>query len=472
MNTSRSNAQSEPEPVSVVNTYGSPVSAREDVVFFTEKAEGPSEEVAAAVGKLIEVTFSHPVDENLDWIIRDCLITLHEHGWGCSLLERGEEKDVVLVNLSSGEKRSDHEILLAYRELVRRIRFESSKLANLRRDSSYQIREIILDRLRKVRDPRYVSRPSTIEGILKLLRIDIVCETFLVQIVKEEVDASFFQMIQAEGPEYVTVDTCFSVEQLMTRIALERMRNFKRISPSGLLFCVECKYRLADGSCAECGDCLCASCHSRLHAKGNRRNHLFVLLEQVVCANCAVKSADIRCNDCGDLFCRSCFTSTHDKGKHLKHCVQLAVPVFCLNCELEEARIICLECFDALCLKCSNRIHRSGMRQEHALFGIQRIAYPKKLFASNIGDIVKILDRILTTPSRGNWYLFFDENSGPFWYNFVTRKTVPTTIEDMNLRPEESPEEQGAFEQARIAKAKQHACFETPSDFSYKLSMC
>ena len=469
MDSSRSRAQTEPD---VFPTTG--VSVRRNSSYDPGRSTGheciePSPESVGALASLLGLSLDKTENQNLSWIVRDCLLTLADNGWSSLVVARADSRDLIFQHKISGEKRSGHDIVSIYSAFAQRVRFEQTRLDTLRANPRFRIRELVLDRLRRAQHPRNMATPRTIESILNILGIDIFSEFFLAKIVREELDCAYFSMKQAGGPEYVTEDSCFSVEQLETRIAIERMRFVKQTTQVKLLFCVNCRKNLSDGACATCGDCLCAYCHGELHSKGNRRDHLFVFLDQTVCSQCTVRGADIRCADCADLFCRDCLVSTHQKGKHTKHCIQIAVPIFCLNCEISEAGVMCLECCDALCISCAMRLHNTGSRKQHNLYGIQSYAYPNKLFASNVDAIMRVLDKVLVPPKRSPWMLFFDSKTGPYWYSFLSHKTVPTTMESMDLQPEHDVEIYRKSESLALEKAKQRASFDIPPHFQLKL---
>ena len=453
MNSARSKAQTEPEATTTREEDLRPVSSHE-VIREDKEQRIPPPEAIEALAKHLDIPLTEGKKIDLDWVVRDCMISLREDGWDLDTKESCGVRDLVLKHQVSGELRCEHQIAFTYRELAKQVFFENEQLEQSRLDAEFRVRELVLDRLRRIRNPLHVSEPRIIERILGLLHVESSSEWYLIQTVKEELEAAFFQMKSLGGPEFLNCDNCISVLHLRTRIAIERTRFIQQISHSKLLFCVECNTRLADGSCASCGDCLCGSCFSRLHGKGSRQIHLFVFIDQGVCSECQVRGACIRCSDCGDLFCDECIRETHNQGKRVKHCIQLALPIFCLNCEISEARVLCLTCFDALCLACADRIHRRGARKNHLLYGIKSYAYPNKLFASNISDILRVLDKLYHSANRSSWYLFHDEQMGPYWYNFFTRQTISTSTED------ETPAEPDGCLEHTINTAKTRAIFQ------------
>merc|ERR1712199_16490 len=108
----------------------------------------------------------------------------------------------------------------------------------------------------------------------------------------------------------------------------------KKVSPSGLLYCVECSTSLGDIISAGCHDVFCNSCAVATHSTGHRQDHQMIFLEQTMCSECEQRAALVRCQDCVELFC--------------------------YDCDEREATYLCMECEDVLCTTCCARVHRQG----------------------------------------------------------------------------------------------------------------
>jgi hypothetical protein len=285
------------------------------------------------------------------------------------------------------------------------------------------------------------------------------------------------------GGHHITIENCIDVESLIVNPQLDRIGFMKKISPSGLLYCVECQTALGDVISAGCHDVLCNSCAMETHSSGNRQDSPMVFIEQSVCAECGSKAALVRCQDCVELFCYDCFKQTHARGKRQRHCVSLPNRTFCFECDEREAAYICVECEDALCTRCSQKIHRSGARQNHTLFGLRKAAYNKKLFADNLDRLMGILQRNVERQfSLSPWFVFYDDALAPSWYNFQTHQLVRADPNDLMNPPEEeedddeepaelSPDEQMAkglpgstvLKETHTAQfSSKGACFEVP----------
>merc|ERR1719210_1715801 len=250
--------------------------------------------------------------------------------------------------------------------------------------------------------------------------------------------------MKRNGGHTITIPNCIDVETLIVNLELDRVGFMKKISPSGLLYCVECRAALGDVISAGCHDVLCNRCAVETHSTGNRQDVPMVFIEQAVCAECAVKGALVRCQDCVDCFCYDCFKQTHARGKRQRHCVGLPQRTFCFECDGREASYICVECEDALCSRCSAQIHRSGARQNHTLFGLRKAAYNKKLFADNLERLMGILQRnIEHSYVLSPWLVFYDQALAPSWYNFQKHNLVRADPNDLMNPPIEEPEEGG-----------------------------
>jgi len=277
------------------------------------------------------------------------------------------------------------------------------------------------------------ATPKLIEEIMADLDVSPLDEPYLTWRVKVSVEDAYFLM-KRNGGHNVTIEGSIDVESLIVNLELDRVGFMKKISPSGLLYCVECQTSLGDVISAGCHDVLCNACAVETHSTGNRQDVPMVFIEQAVCAECTSQAALVRCQDCVELFCYDCFKKTHARGKRQRHCVGLPQRTFCFECDAQEASYICVECEDALCSRCSAKIHRTGARQNHTLFGLRKAAYNKRLFADNLDRLMGILQsNIERSYSLSPWCLFYDKGLAPFWYNFQKRYTVradPNNLKD------------------------------------------
>merc|ERR1719210_1425018 len=208
--------------------------------------------------------------------------------------------------------------------------------------------------------------------------------------------------MKRNGGHTITIPNCIDVETLIVNLELDRVGFMKKISPSGLLYCVECRAALGDVISAGCHDVLCNRCAVETRSTGNRQDVPMVFIEQAVCAECAVKGALVRCQDCVDCFCYDCFKQTHARGKRQRHCVGLPQRTFCFECDGREASYICVECEDALCSRCSAQIQRSY--------------------------------------SFSPWHIFYNNALAPSWYNFQKRYLVTADPNNLADPPEEEEE--------------------------------
>ena len=467
MNSARSRAKSEPEIHRLNAAESRPVSSYE----YRQK-DAQVDDFSPLVVQTLAIALGVDLNSHAscDWIVRDCLIKLKEEGWMCSVICHGNVNELLVVNTVTAEKRSTHEIIEIHREFTERILFEQKMLETKRLDPLYRVKELVYNQLMGIKDSRQMTSPRLVEAILSLLKINVLHEFFLAKVLRQELDGAYFEMVDAGGPNKVSVETCIDLHKVLGAIANERLRYLRQISESHLLFCVECRHSLADGICASCGDCFCGPCHSRLHSKGTRLDHLFVFVEQAICSECRSKSADLRCTDCQDMFCKDCFKSVHARGKHTKHCIRLPFSTICFDCAVQEASVICFECEDIACLPCALRIHRGGARVFHQLYGLRKAGYRKKLFACNADAVLMIIDQFINTSVEhaSPWELFYDERTEPFWYNFFTREVIKTSMSAIFKQPDMHADQARELRTITEIRAKQRATFDVPEAIGIK----
>lgn len=368
------------------------------------------------------------------WIIRDCLLALNEDGWSCELVH----EDLEFMHISSGETRTDHHVVELHKKMAERLIGASAELKAKQRDPHYQIRHLVFKAIMGERDVRGVCDPQMIHQILDLIDVNVKEEPHLIRRVKYTVEDAYFRMKKI-GAHRVTVENCIDVQSLVVNLELDRAGFLKKISPSKLLYCVQCSIALGDVISTGCHDVLCNACAVDTHSTGHRQDHPMVFLEQAVCSECERKAALVRCQDCVDLFCYDCFQDTHRRGKRARHCVSLPTRTFCFECDSREAAYICVECEDALCTRCSARMHRQGARQNHTLFGLRKVAYNKKLFASNLDRLMGIIQRnVERSFDLSPWFIFYDASLAPYWYNFQLRVHVRADPGNLTRPPMEA----------------------------------
>lgn len=378
--------------------------------------------------------------EEFHWLIRDCLLAMQEAGWR---IRREYGGDVAFVRGDgvTAERAPRHKIVEAHKELGLRLKAQVEDLKLKRLDPRYRVRELVYFAIMGEKDIRGVCTPQLIEDIMDNLEVNAHDEPYLVARVKVAIEDCYFRMKKL-GPSNVTIENCIDVESLMVNLELDRVGFMKKISPSGLLYCVECQTSLADVISAGSHDVFCNVCAAEIHCSGNRQDVPLVFFEQSVCVECTEQSAIVRCQDCVDNFCYDCYKATHKRGKRQRHCVSLACRTFCSECDEHEAAYICVETEDVLCTKCAARIHRSGARQNHTLFGLRKAAYNKKLFGDNLDQLMGVMEKYIQRQyPLSPWFIFYDSALAPYWYNFETRRKVPGNSNNLVDPPIDEPED-------------------------------
>jgi len=375
-----------------------------------------SEDVVQKMAKKLGVDVQ--IDPELRWVVRDCLLSLSQDGWKCEI--RGE--DLIYYNASTEESRPFHQMEESHKNLAENLRMQKKEMGDKKKNRFYQVQETVFNAIMGERDVRGVVSVSVLEEVLEALNVDVQDEPYLIIPVKNAIEDAYFRMKHL-GSHVVKIENCIDVNSLVVHLELDRVAFLKKISPSGLLYCVQCEVALADVACASCHDCFCNNCMVATHSRGHRVDHPAVFIEQVVCRECECKAALVRCQECVELFCFDCYQATHEKGKRTRHCVRLPTTTFCYNCDENEASYMCQECEDLICTSCSARLHRKGARQNHTLFGLRKVAYNKKLFGDNLEKLMKIVQtkEDMSLP-LSPYVLLYDEAKIPFWYNCQTRE--------------------------------------------------
>lgn len=470
---------SDPELPQLLPLPARPSSSYEPRPKVKEASQFTEEIMQAMAEKLGLDVMAHP---EFNWVIRDCLLALRDEGWKCQV----RDGDLEYVYTHRDESRPYHPIAEAHRKMAERLLNAQAELKMKHLNPHYRVQHAVYLAIMGEKDVRRVCTPKLLEEVLADLDVSPPDEPYLIHRVKTSIEDSYFRM-KRSGFTQTTIENCIDVESLVVNLELDRMAFMKKISPSGLLYCVECQTALGDVISAGCHDVLCNQCAVETHSTGNRQDVPLVFIEQTVCAECTCKAALVRCQDCVELFCYDCFKSTHARGKRQRHCVGLPQRTFCFECDQREASYICVECEDALCSRCSANIHRSGARQNHSLFGLRKAAYSKRLFADNLDRLMGILQRnVERSYNLSPWFIFYDQALSPSWYNFVTHEMVradpnnlmtPPVAESEDGKMPKTADEQilrglpGAtiLKDTHVAKlTAQGACFDVPPPMHVK----
>ncbi|CAE6910379.1 unnamed protein product [Symbiodinium natans] len=294
-----------------------------------EAAQFTDDVMQAMAEKLGINVMSQP---EFNWVIRDCLLSLRDEGWTCQV----RSGDLEYCYKYKDETRPYHPIAEAHRKLAERLMASQSDLQMKHLDPHYRVRHHVYRAIMGEKDVRRVCTPKLIEEIMKDLDVSPSDEPYLIRRIKTSVEDAYFRY-KRTGKFQTTIENCVDVESLVVNLELDRVGFMKKISPSGLLYCVECQTSLGDVISAGCHDVLCNQCAVETHSTGNRQDAPLVFIEQAVCAECTTKSALVRCQDCVELFCYDCFKLTHAAGKRKRHCVGLPQRTFCFECDTREA---------------------------------------------------------------------------------------------------------------------------------------
>lgn len=377
-------------------------------------------EVVEAMG----VKLGLDVEEHPDfrWLIRDCLLSLRDENY----MVKVRDKDVEYVYKYSDKARANHPIVEAHRQMAEQLLSVQENLKMKRLDPFYRVKHLVYLAIMGEKDVRGVTNEKLIEEVMELLDVNPLDEPYLVPRIKVAIEDAYFRMKEM-GSANLTIDNCIDVESLTVNLELDRVGFLKKISPSGLLYCVENQTQLADVISTGSHDVFCYSAAVETHSTGKRQDMPLVFFEQVVCAECEVKAADIRDQDDQENYCYDCFKATHARGKRQRHCVSLPYRTFCAQFPQCEASYICFETGEVLSTNAVTRMRKSAARQNFTLFGLRKAAYSKKLFANNLDRLMNILQNHIDRQyPLSPWFVFYDKAMAPYWYNFHThqRKTA------------------------------------------------
>merc|ERR1719253_1089012 len=440
-----------------------------------------SKEIIAAMAKALQISVQD--EKEYHWVICDCLLALKEERCKCECDSYGELVYITTHPDLSEETNKVHPVVDFHRKLAERLNEAGKDFRGKRRGRFWKIQELVFAAIMGERDVRRVCTPSLLEEVMSLLGMEPLDEPYLIWTLKVAIEDAYFAM--KENPTMVTTENCVSVEKLIVKLEIERVKFLQSISPSKLLYCVECETALADVASAASHDVFCNQCFVQTHGSGHRMDHPAVFIEQVVCSECEQKAALIRCQDCADLFCYACFKATHKAGKRLRHCVRLPTTTYCMECDDREAAYLCMETEDLLCTACTAKVHKRGARQNHLLFGLRKAASSKELFGDNVDRVMMILEQhCAQAQPLTPWILFWDEAFNPFWYNFFTREKVRAQVTDIvhppvsdadpqSLRPEDQvaeplPGTTDLVQTHAAKKASTSAVFHVPPPMSIK----
>jgi len=362
------------------------------------------------------------VEEHPDfkWLVRDCLLSLREEGWTCKVTG----PDLEFVYAHTQESRSYHPIVEAHREMAERLLSVQAELKMKHLDGHYRVKHLVYLAIMGEKDVRGVCAPKLLMEIMELLDVNPQDEPYLIARIKVSIEDCYFRMMEI-GKARVTIDNCVDVEALSVNLELDRVGFMKKISPSGLLYCVETRTALADVISANSHDVFCSSAAVEMHSTGKRQDVPLVFFEQAVCSECESKAAFVRCQDCVECFCYDCFKACHARGKRTRHCVSLPQRTFCAEFPEQEASYLCFETEEVLSTKAVSRMRRSNARQNFTLFGLRKAAYSKKLFANNLDRLMGIMqNHIERAYPLSPWFIFYDTAMAPYWYNFHSHQQV------------------------------------------------
>eukprot|EP00388_Colpodella_angusta_P022886 GDKJ01058501.1.p1 GENE.GDKJ01058501.1~~GDKJ01058501.1.p1 ORF type:complete len:583 (+),score=95.16 GDKJ01058501.1:28-1776(+) len=402
------------------------------------------------------------VHKSMEWVVGDCLETLEKEG----ILLKFQGEDIYLYDEFTQETKTNVPTLEHYKEFAAKLVEVHTEKAKRRGDAYHKLQDIVYSAVMQASDMHHVLTPELLESALSLLEVDVFTESYLIPRVRQAIEEAWIQHApnknfktggkvffnSSEDGKIFTGREFLDVDNLLLQLAHDRVNFQKKISPTGVLICVECECNLADVSCLSCRDAMCNSCFSMTHSTGGRLLHSAIFIEQIVCAECEGIAATLRCKACADCFCSSCFASCHQAGKRLRHSVSLTELLPCNECVSTSATILCKECNDLFCLKCFQKSHRRGVRQGHEPISLNSATSNSTLLAGNISNLLTTFEKsmksqFVITP----WHKFVDPIINKnFWYSFHSKEFIHQDV---------LPKEKWTTQMADllIAQSAQHA---------------
>jgi len=419
-----------PLPVRPSSSYEPRPKAKEHQTFTKEIVESMSRQLKIDVEE-------HP---DFKWLVRDCLLSLREEGWTCKV----KGQDLEFFYAHTEESRSYHPIVEAHQEMAQRLLSVQAELKMKHLDGHYRVKHLVYLAIMGEKDVRGVCTPKLMMEIMELMDVNPLDEPYLIARIKVAIEDCYFRMKEI-GAHRVTIENGIDVEALSVNLELDRVGFMKKISPSGLLYCVETKTALADVISANSHDVFCCSAAVEMHSTGKRQDVPLVFFEQSVCSECESRAAFVRCQDCVECFCYDCFKAAHARGKRNRHCVSLPQRTFCAEFPEQEASYLCFETEEVLSTKAVSRMRRSNARQNFTLFGLRKAAYSKKLFANNLDRLMGIMqNHVERAYPLSPWFVFYDSAMSPYWYNFNTHQQVRADPNNLINPPVEEGEDEKA----------------------------
>ena len=153
--------------------------------------------------------------------------------------------DLGFIQVSTEESRSFHPTVELHQQLAERLLLHKTHMGGKKNDRFFRVQQAVYEAVMGERDVRGVTNPGMMEDILACLGIDVQDEPYLIRRVKASIEDAYYRM-KHEGARFLTVENIINVQSLIVHLELDRVTFLRKISPSGLLYCIECETALAD----------------------------------------------------------------------------------------------------------------------------------------------------------------------------------------------------------------------------------
>ena len=160
--------------------------------------------------------------------------------------------------------------------------------------------------------------PGIVKRLAEILNIDVVNEYYQVTNIKTFLKTFMLQCKLEGGVSPDEIQSCLDmINQERKRYkdctpadpTLASLPDISRVSSSPI-YCVECGL-VGNRFCVACEDVLCKECSGRIHAKGNRSQH--IVNKILPCTMCDTAPSRLQCTYTFKFFCVDCYSKRHVK---------------------------------------------------------------------------------------------------------------------------------------------------------------
>eukprot|EP00747_Dinoflagellata_sp_TGD_P161788 gnl/TRDRNA2_/TRDRNA2_178703_c0_seq1.p1 gnl/TRDRNA2_/TRDRNA2_178703_c0~~gnl/TRDRNA2_/TRDRNA2_178703_c0_seq1.p1 ORF type:complete len:415 (+),score=86.86 gnl/TRDRNA2_/TRDRNA2_178703_c0_seq1:128-1372(+) len=393
----------------------------------SEKLHGPTNQADMIIGVAKLIGIDLVKEPQFLWIAEEASEAEMPEEWKEMINEDGE---VMYFNKVTRQLQKVHPVINTYKQAYHKARSYTKQIVqgeteDILEKPDAQLHAIRAEVMGRASKGVPSATPDIVEGLTRLLGIDIQKEFFLVRCVKQTLEAYAEKKFDLS---YLVKDLKEPIDFLRTIRKKQNQVDVIR-KPEKIVMCQECEKKAAVVKCEQCKDYFCQDCFASTHATGKRRAHITSDVEQLVCAVYEDKVATCQCVQCGLFYSDEGFLYAHafdasrpDLRNHLKRVINGLV---CLECEHYNASVLCEDCVDLFCTECFIKLHRKGKRRQHVHLTIDNTG---QIFRGGFlvppEEAQVLTDRARSTVETGPWVPFRDDSLNVFWYHLVDKTKV------------------------------------------------